>query len=134
MSIYPSPIWQLHYKSMYASLCARMGPTQSSLRQAADLAYPSTNHPCSDYNIFGNFPILRGSLVQNGGAPEIGDVPNGTVYIWKYPCSMMFQRYVNDLQSNYHQRARNRVEREAFASRLLIGIIPFRCCAVHTYC
>jgi len=26
-SIYPSPIWQLHHKSTYASLCARMGPT-----------------------------------------------------------------------------------------------------------
>jgi len=26
-SIYASPIWQLHHKSMYASLCARLGPT-----------------------------------------------------------------------------------------------------------
>jgi len=29
-SIYASPIWQLHHKSTYASLCARIGPTFST--------------------------------------------------------------------------------------------------------
>ena len=43
----------------------------------------------------------------------MGDVPNGTVYIWKYPCSITFQRYVSHLQSSYHHRAWNQVERGA---------------------
>jgi len=54
-------------------------------------------------------PVCEAQDVQNRGASEMGDVPKGTVYIGKYPCSIMFRRCANDLQSNYHCRARNRV-------------------------
>jgi hypothetical protein len=45
---------------------------------------------------------------------------------------MMFQRYVNDPQSNHHRQSRNRFERGAFAGHPLIGIIPFLSCPVHS--
>ena len=35
-SIYASPIWQLHHKSTYASLCARIGPTSDSTTTSTD--------------------------------------------------------------------------------------------------
>jgi len=38
-SIYASPIWQLHHKSMYASLCARIGPTIYCVMAAMSCSY-----------------------------------------------------------------------------------------------
>jgi len=63
-----------------------------SLQQEADLAYPTSSRRCCSRCIFGDFPSLRGAPVRYPGAPEMGDVPNGTAYIWNYPCSIMFRR------------------------------------------
>jgi len=80
--------------------------------------------------------ILRVSEAHRfkiGGPPEMGDVTKGTAYIWKYPCRIMFQRYVSDHQSNYHCQAANQVQRTAFVGHLPIGIIPFWSCPGHTW-
>jgi len=63
---------------------------QSSLQQEVDLPYPTTNHLGLSRSIFCDFPSLPGAPVQNQGGPVMGDLPKGTVYIWKYPCSIMF--------------------------------------------
>jgi len=76
---------------------------------AGDLAYATTNRLCSSSCIFGDFPRMQGAPVQTRGAPEMGDVPKGTVYIWKYPGIIMFRRSASDLQSNSHCQAWNRV-------------------------
>jgi len=104
---------------------------QTSPWQEAELAYPTTNHPFSSCCIFGNCPSLQGTQVQNRGVPEMGDGPTRLVYIRKYPYSIMCQRYVNNLQSNYHCQAWNPVERGAFAGHLLKGMIRFWSCPVH---
>jgi len=104
---------------------------QLSLRQEADLAYPTTNCLCSSRCIFSDFPSLWGAPVQNRGAPGMGDVPTRTGFIWEYRCSIMFRRYVSHLQSKFHRRAQNCVERDAFAGHLLIGMIRFWSCPVH---
>jgi len=101
------------------------------LRQDADFVNPTTNHLCSSRYIFRNYICLPGAPVPNRGAPEMGDVPEGTIYIWNYPSSIMFRWYVSHRQSNYHCRAPNRVERGAFAGHLLIGMIRSWSCPVH---
>jgi len=106
---------------------------QSSLRQEVDRVYPTTNHPCLSRSRFEDPQSLRGAPVPNRGVPEKEDVLGGTGYIWKYPCSIMFQRYVSHLQSNYHRRARNRVQRGVFARHLQIGKIQFWSCPVHAW-
>ena len=103
---------------------------QLSLQQEVHLTYPTTNHQCSSRWIFSHFPSLWGAPVQNQGSPEMGDVPKGIVYIWKHFCSILFQRYVNTLQSNYHHQAGNWVERGTFARHLLIGMNQFWSCPV----
>jgi hypothetical protein len=105
---------------------------QSSLLQAADLVYPTTSHRCSSRCIFSDFPSLRGAPVQNRASPDMGDGPTGTEYIWKYLSGIMFWWCGNDLQSNYHHRAQNRFQSAAFAEHLLIGMIGFWSCPVHT--
>ena len=100
--------------------------------QEADLVYPTTNHPCSPECILGEFPRLQGTPVQNRGVPEIGDAANGTVKIWTYRCSMMFQWFLNDLKSNCHHWAQYRVEGQGFTVHLLIGMIWLWHCPVHT--
>ena len=85
--------------------------------------YPTTNHLCSTLCIFGTILSLQDALVKHQGAPELGDVPSSTIYICKYPCSIMFRRYGNDLHSNYHREARNRVERGTFSGHLQIAMI-----------
>jgi len=94
---------------------------------------PTTNCRCSSSCRFDDPQSQRGAPVQNQSPPEIGDVPKGTGYIWKYRCSIMFRRYVNDVQSNYHRQAWNRVQRGAFAGHLLIGIIWSWSCPVHAW-
>jgi hypothetical protein len=63
----------------------------------------------------------------------MGDVPKGTGYIWKYPCSIMFRRCVSHLQSNCHCRIRNWVQTGACIRYLLIGMSRFWSCPVHAW-
>jgi len=104
-----------------------------SLRQEVDLVYSTTNRQCSSRCRFDDLRSQRGALGQNWGAPAMGYVPNGIGYIWKYLCRLMFRGYVRHLQSNYHRRARNRVQRGAFMGHLPIGMIPFWSCPVHAW-
>jgi len=104
---------------------------ESFLWQEGDLVYPTSNCACSSLCTFSTFPSLQGTPVQNWGGPEMGDVPKGTVYIGKYPCSIMFRRYVNDHQSNYHHQALNQVQSHALAWHLLIEMIRFWSCLVY---
>jgi len=99
--------------------------TQSSPRQYADLASHTSNRQWSSRGLFSDFRSQCCAQVHNRGAPEISDVPTGSVSIWRYPCSIMWRRYVNDLQSNYHHQAQNRLERAAFAGHWLVGMIRF---------
>jgi len=105
---------------------------QSSLQQEADLAYPTTTPLCSSSCIFCDLPSMQGAPVENWGAPEPGDVPKGTAYIWKYQCSIMYQWCANDVQSNLYCQARYRVERGGFVQHLLIEMIRCWSCPVHT--
>jgi hypothetical protein len=106
---------------------------QSSLLQDVDPVYPTTSCLCSSYCRFNDPQSQWGAPVQNRGVPDMGDVLGGTEYIWKYPCSTMFRRYVSHLQSNYDWRARNGVPRGAFIGYLLIGMIRFCSCPVHAW-
>jgi len=106
---------------------------QSLLWQEVHLVYPTTNRLCSSRCRFDDPQSQGGVPVQNGCAPEMGDVPKGTGYIWKYPCSIMFRRYVSNLQSNCHHRAQNRVQRGPFEGHLPNGIIRFWSCPVHAW-
>jgi len=74
---------------------------------------------------------LRGTPVINWDTPELGDEPNRAVYIWKYHYSIMFQRHVNDLQSNYYCPAQNCMQRWAFLGHLQIPMSRFWWCPVH---
>ena len=116
-----------------SSECCRMLKWQAQLflRREVDPVYPTTSHPCSSRCRFDDSQSQQGAPVQNRGVPEIGDVLEGTEYIWKYPCSITFRRYVSRLQSKYPRRVRNRVQRGAFARHLLIGMIRFWSCPVH---
>jgi hypothetical protein len=76
-------------------------------------------------------PRLPGALVHNPGAPAMGHAPKRTEYICKYPNSIMCQRYVNYLQSNYHHWAQNRFQRRAFTKHLQIEMIWFWSYPVH---
>jgi len=105
--------------------------SQSLLRQWAHLACHSTTHPCWFRCIFHGFPSPRGAPIQNWGAPDMWEVQKGTVYIWKYTCSIMLWRCVNDPQSNYYHQAWILVRRWVFAAHLPIGLILFWPCPVH---
>jgi len=61
------------------------------------------------------------------------DVLRGTRENWKYPCSIMFRRYVSHLQSNYHVQARIGVQRASWGGHLPIQMIWYWCCPVHTW-
>jgi len=123
-----------HPKNLSSESCRmHIWLAQSSLRCAVDFVYPTTNHLCSSRCRFDDPQSQRGALVQDWGEPEMGDVPTGTGYIWKYPCRIMFRSYVSHLQSNYHTWARNRVQRAALAGHLLIGMIQFWSCPVHAW-
>jgi len=106
---------------------------QSSLRQEVDRVYPTTNRPLGSRSWQDHPQSQCGPPVQNRGVPEMGDLLGGTGYSWKYPWSIMFQRYMSDLQSKVHRGARTRVQRGAFAGHLLNGIIPFWSCPVHAW-
>jgi hypothetical protein len=53
--------------------------------------------------------FTKGAAVYNRGAPHMGGVWTGNIYIWQNTCIIMFWRCVNDLLSNYHCQAQNRV-------------------------
>jgi len=105
----------------------------SSLRYEVHPVYPTTNCPCPSHWRFDDPQSQQGAQVQNQGGPEMGHVPKRTAYIWKYPFGWMFWRHVSHFQSNYHCRAQNRVQRGAFVWHLLIGMIQFWSCLVHTW-
>jgi len=104
-----------------------------SLWQELNPGHPTTNHPCSSCCRFVDPQSQCHALVQDRAVPEIGDVPEGTGFIWKYPSSVMFPRYVRYLQSNYHRRAWNWVQRGLFTGHLVFGMIRFWHCAVHAW-
>jgi len=110
----------------------RIWLAQLSLRQEADHVYSTTSCQCSSSCTLGDIPSVPDALVQNQGPPELGDVSKGTEYIWKYPCSIMFRRCVNELQSKYHRPAWNRIERVSFAGHLQIEMIWLWRCPVHS--
>ena len=101
-----------------------------SLWQDVDPVYPTTNCLCLSCCRINDPPSQRGTQVDNWGVPEMGDVLGGTGFIWKYPCSIMFRRYASTLQFHYDCQARNKVQREAFAKHMLIGMIRFWSCPV----
>ena len=106
---------------------------QLSLRQEVDLVYPNTNCLGSSRCRLDGCQSQEGAPVRNCGVSEKDDVLGDTGYIWKYPCSIMFQRYVSHLKSNYYCRTWNQVQRGAFAWHLLIGRIRFWNCPVYTW-
>jgi len=106
---------------------------QSSLQQNVDPVYPITSHTCSSSCRFDDPHSQCGTPVPNWGVPAMGDVQRGTEYNWKYPWSIMFQRYVGHLQSNYHRQVWNRVQSGVFTGHLLIGMIPFCSCPVYAW-
>jgi hypothetical protein len=83
----------------------------------------TANCPGSSSGIIGDFQSLGCTPVQNPGAPEMGDMPQGTLYILKYTCSILFRRHASHHQSTNHRRAQNGVQRGRFTGHLLIGII-----------
>jgi len=106
---------------------------QLSVRQEVDYVYPTTNLPLSPHWGFDNPQGQGGAPVQYRVVPELEDVFGGTGYIWKYPCSTGFQRYMTYLNYNCHRQAQNCVQRGAFAGHLPIGMMRFWCCPVHTW-
>jgi len=105
----------------------------SSLWWVIDPVYPTTNPRCSSCCTLDVHQSQRGELVQTRGVPTKRDVLGGTGYIWTYPCGIMFRRYVSHLQSNYHCRARNGVQRGVFSGHLQIGMIRFWSCPVRAW-
>jgi len=106
---------------------------QPLLQQEADCAYPTTNLMWSSRSIVGIFPSLWGAMVPIWGASEMGDVQDGTVYIWNRPFGKMFWGYVNKLQSNYPRWTWNGLQRGAFTRHPLIVMIRIWSCAIHTW-
>jgi len=96
---------------------------QPLVQQDANLAYPTANCPYSCCCIFVDYLSHCCAPVQNRGAPEMGEVPKGTVCDWRYPCSIMFQTYVKNPEFNYRTRAQSPVSRGAFAGHLPIELI-----------
>ena len=87
---------------------------QLSLWKEADHVHHTTNSECSSCSKSGDFLCQRCPPVPNRGAPDLEDVSNDTVYIQRYPSSMMFRRYVNDLQSDYYPEAQIKSREEHF--------------------
>jgi len=121
-------------KNWFRELCQmHISLTKSSLWKEFDAVYPSTSRPGSSRCRFDDPQNQQGAPVQNRGVPEMGDVQGGTEYMWKYPCSIKFQRYVTNLQTKDHRRAWHQVQRGVFSGHLLIGMIQSCGCTVHSW-
>ena len=125
-------LWDTEARHAYhpqdgSSESSRMLPwlAQSLRQQPSHLSWSTTNRLYSSRCMVVHLLSLQGAQVQNRCVLEMGDVIIATVDIWKYPCSIMFQRYVKDIHLNFTCCAQNEVQRGIYARHLVIGMIQF---------
>lgn len=114
----------VHLKNQSSEPCLMHNILAQPLsQQKIDTSCPTTKHPCLSGCIFSDFQSLQGTPSQNWGAPGMGDMTEGIVFIWKYLFNIILQGYMNHLQSNYSHHGQQQSQRAAFTGHLWLGSI-----------